>query len=55
MAALRIKTLLLNFSEPRACVHHLAEAVALAIGLLAGVLPAMNAARLDPLEALRAE
>ncbi|MCS6946638.1 MAG: hypothetical protein NZM12_03375, partial [Steroidobacteraceae bacterium] len=33
----------------------LAEGIAIAIGLLAGVLPAARAARLEPVDALRAE
>ncbi|MBL8430254.1 MAG: ABC transporter permease [Dechloromonas sp.] len=54
-------TQLIHFALPALPVHTplsfvlLAEGIAIAIGLTAGVLPARNAARLDPVEALRTE
>lgn len=52
---------LIHFAIPALPVHTplafviLAESIAIAIGLLAGVLPARRAARLDAVDALRAE
>ena len=50
--ALALPALPVHMSWPYAL---LAEAVAVAIGLAAGILPARNAAHLDPLDALRSE
>ena len=52
LVRLALPTLPVSFSVPYAFA---AELVAVLIGLAAGVLPAQNAAALDPVEALRAE
>jgi putative ABC transport system permease protein len=52
---------IIHFAVPALPVHTpiafvlLAEGIAIAIGLLAGVLPARSAAQLDPVDALRSE
>jgi putative ABC transport system permease protein len=52
---------LIHFAVPALPVHTplsfvlLAEGIAIVIGLLAGVLPARSAAKLDPVDALRTQ
>jgi putative ABC transport system permease protein len=52
IAKIAVPALPLSYSIPYAVA---AEAVAIVIGLLAGVLPAQTAAKLDPVDALRTE
>ena len=52
LVSITVPTLPVRFSVPYIIA---AELVSVAIGLMAGVAPATHAARLDPLDALRAE